>query len=225
MFLTPWAEEPQSIWRSFQMHPKCASCCCFYWVQVPGAGSGGLQGWPPWGEARAAPCRTQLVPTDPPQGTTEPTSQDGGTSVATYLTQGKKMLHSICERGEKRERNKPADTKAWKGGKEALQLPEGGFPTVPGGPTLEPTDTPEGPRTLDTPRRSRGKVWGGRSCREELLWTEPKPPFLTPCCVTLARGVWSEGVKLNLWQGGGQVLFQCLSFYLPLPKLVSTFLF
>lgn len=28
--------------------------------------------------------------------------------------------------------------------------------------------------------QSRGKVWGGRSGREELLWTDPNSPFPVP---------------------------------------------
>ena len=40
-----------------------------------------------------------------------------------------------------------------------------------------------------------------------------------------SRGVMSEEMKLSLGKGGRTVLFQCLPFCFPLPKLVVTFLF
>lgn len=68
-----------------------------------------------------------------------------------------------------------------------------------GDPTLEKV-YPEGLQPVGNPRWSREKVWGGRSCREELLRTDCKPlfPSLQHCLGRLSSGIKKEGMKLNL---------------------------
>lgn len=129
----PHAKEPPSIWRSFPVHPRCALCCFLHWVQVPRRWQRSLQGWPLWGQARAALCQTQLVPTDPLQGTAEPISNAGPSSMVTDLRQGKKCCAAaVGEEWEKCKRSSPVDTKAIEeGGEELLQAPEEGSPWSP----------------------------------------------------------------------------------------------
>jgi len=36
-------------------------------------------------------------------------------------------------------------------------------------------------KPMETPHWSRGNMWGGSSCRMELLWTDHSPSSLPPC--------------------------------------------
>ena len=92
--------------------------------RCPGAGRGAA-GWFLWEEARAALCQTQLFQPAPmvsPQGTAEPSSQDGGISTITYSRKGKKRCATAAGK-EKCEINSLADTKVSEEGRGGAEIP------------------------------------------------------------------------------------------------------
>lgn len=75
------------------LHKQCnriVGCRC---LGVKVVAVGGLQGWS-LGEAGAVPCQTRPVPVDAPQGTTEHSSQGGGTSGKVCVRKGKTLPDS-----------------------------------------------------------------------------------------------------------------------------------
>lgn len=103
-----------------------------------------------------------------------------------------------------------------------------GSPAVLGGPTLQPMDIPEGYpfQPTQTPCWSRGIVQGDKNGREEMLWTDCSPPFLTLLLLHWwcggARGVWSEFKPMA---GGRPDIVLIFVLSLTTTQLVITFLF
>jgi len=100
----------------------------------------------------------QPAPTEEPQGTAEPFSHGWGTPAETSLRKGKILPGSE----ERSVRNCPVDTKAGE---------EGGAPGASVETLLQLVERPQWRRYFpeacrEDPRWSRGKMWGGRSCRQ-----------------------------------------------------------
>lgn len=81
-------------------------------------------------------------------------------------------------------------------GVDSHTMAHGGPPTRAGGCFLKEL------QPVESPHWSRLKVWGRRSCREELIYNDHSPH---PHCTTWG---WVEkpGVKLSLGERGGKVL-------------------
>lgn len=171
-----------------------------------------MRGWPLWEETRDCPhvghSQFQLAPNWTQHWPKlSPISDAGGTSVITYLGQGKK-----CCAAAMRERNKknmrettPQTPKSVRSeGEEVLQAPEQGFPAGRAEPTLGQA-YPEGLPPVERTRCcSRGGVWGGRSGREGLL----RPDHNSPSSWATRGGgrrrrSWDEGATLSLGKGQG----------------------
>jgi len=80
------------------------------------------------------PHAVQPVPTDPPQGTVEPLSHAGGTSLKMYLGKGKN-IHT-GRQGEKKEKNSPVNTQV------SEERAEGGAPGARAEISLKPMEMP-----------------------------------------------------------------------------------
>lgn len=168
-----------------------------YWVHWPGAGRGAA-GWSLWGAAGAAPWGT---PADPPQGMAEPLSQDDG-------PWGKVCVRKSKNAGEQRGVGKnsekhPCMLPRWekKEGRRHSRHWSGDFPSAHG-EDCAGAGSPEGLQPMDNPHGSRGAARGGRSSRDQVLWTDHNP------CGTQGRGgrgVGDGGGKLRLGKGGGSV--------------------
>lgn len=85
------------------------------------------------------------------------------------------------------------------------------------GPWRAHTGAPEELQPLENPHWSMGKVWGGRSRREELLYTDcnPHSPSTGTSQGEADRGAGNDRVKLSQkrWEGGREGVSVCVSHH------------